>query len=102
MISSTRMVCLCLVLALMSGVVMAQAVGSLHGVVTDPSGAAVPKATVTATGPNSTMKVVETNTDGEYTIPGLPPGPYTVRVIATSFTLFEKAAVVVAAGARPT
>jgi Carboxypeptidase regulatory-like domain/TonB dependent receptor len=95
------MVCLCAALTLMTGALMAQAVGSLHGIVTDPSGAAVPKATVTATGPNNTMKVVETNNDGEYTIPALPPGTYMVRVIATSFTLFEKAGVVVAAGPRP-
>jgi hypothetical protein len=101
MISSTRMVCLTIALALFAGALMAQAPGSLKGVVTDPSGAAVPKATVTVSGPNNTVKVAETNDNGEYNIPGLPAGKYTIRIIATGFTLLEKPNVDIAA-ARPT
>src|SRR5580698_5983156 len=93
MISSTRMVCITIALALFAGALMAQpaaAPGSLKGVVTDPSGAAVPKATVTVSGANNAVKVAETNDNGEYNIPGLAPGKYTIRIIATGFTLFEK------------
>ncbi|HUA83741.1 MAG TPA: TonB-dependent receptor [Bryobacteraceae bacterium] len=79
---------------------LAQSLGALHGSVLDPSGAAIPKATVTVTGPNNTVKVAQTDNDGAYTINGLPPGLYTVRVIATGFTLFEKTGVNVSAG-RP-
>src|ERR1700683_3473586 len=93
MISSTRMVCITIALALFAGALMAQpaaAPRSLKGVVTDPSGAAVPKATVTVSGPNNTVKVAETNDNGEYNIPGLPAGKYMIRIIATGFTLMEK------------
>ncbi len=95
------MVCLTIALALFAGALMAQAPGSLKGVVTDPSGAAVPKATVTVSGANNTVKVAETNDNGEYNIPGLPPGKYTIRIIATGFTLYEKPDFDIAA-ARPT
>src|SRR5579871_6868175 len=100
MISRTRLFCILMALALIAGALMAQAPGSLRGVVTDPSGAAVPKATVTVTGPGGAVKVAETNDNGEYTIPGLAPGKYTVRIIASGFTLFEKADLDLAA-ARP-
>jgi Carboxypeptidase regulatory-like domain/TonB dependent receptor len=79
---------------------MAQSLGTLRGTILDPSGAAIPKATVTATGPNNTVKVAQTDDNGAYTINGLPPGKYTIRVIATGFTLVEKAGVDVSAG-RP-
>ncbi len=92
MISSVRLVVLCLVscLVLSSAALMAQAPGSLRGQVLDPSGAAIPKATVTATGPNGVVKVAQTGDDGSFTIAGLPPGRYTVRILATGFTLVEK------------
>ena len=77
-----------LVLALSAGL-MAQVPGSLKGSVLDPSGAAVPGATVTLTGPNNTVKVAQTDNNGQYSVVGLPPGQYTIRVIATGFDLFE-------------
>jgi hypothetical protein len=59
---------------------------SLSGTVTDPSGAVVPNAKVTAhneaTGQDRT---VTTNDSGSYTIPTLPTGTYTVRVEANGF-----------------
>ncbi|HLW77737.1 MAG TPA: carboxypeptidase-like regulatory domain-containing protein, partial [Bryobacteraceae bacterium] len=79
----------------------AQAQGTLTGHVFDPSNSAVPKATVTVTGPGGVVKVATTNDDGEFSISGLPTGQYTIRVIASGFGLFEKAAVAVAAG-KPT
>src|SRR5579864_4661108 len=63
--------------------------GSLKGQVTDPSGAVIPGATVTATGPGANVKVATTNQQGAYSIVGLPPGPYTVRVMAKGFAVFE-------------
>ena len=79
---------------------IAQGPGTLRGTILDPSGAAVPKATVTASGPNNVVKVAQTDDSGAYTIMGLPPGKYTIRVIATGFTLLEKAGVDVPGG-RP-
>src|SRR2546429_3216906 len=62
---------------------------SLKGQVTDPSGAVIPGATVTATGPGGKVKVGTTNQQGAYTINALPPGEYTIRVLAKGFAVFE-------------
>ena len=65
----------------------AQAVsGTLLGTVNDPSGATVRNATVTAlnTGTGDTRDSV-TNESGNYTMPDLPPGTYTVSVTAQGF-----------------
>ncbi len=77
-----------LVLA-MSAALMAQAPGSLKGTVLDPSGAAVPGATVTLSGPNGVVKVAQSDNNGAYSVVGLPPGKWTIRVIAAGFELFE-------------
>ena len=100
MISPKRLVFLFCALALMLAPVMAQAPVTLHGQVIDPSGSAVPKASVVVSGPNNVVKVADTNDNGEYNITGLPPGKYTVRVTAPGFTLFEKADLDIVAG-RP-
>src|SRR2546423_13257664 len=66
-----------------------QNTGSLRGQVTDPSAAVIPGASVTATGPGDKVKVATTNQQGTYTINGLTPGTYKVRVMAKGFTVFE-------------
>jgi Carboxypeptidase regulatory-like domain len=62
------------------------ATGQIVGTVTDPSRAAVAQATVTvssdATGITRTVK---TNGDGDYVVPLLPPGTYSVLVEAAGF-----------------
>src|SRR5277367_3018261 len=59
---------------------------TLTGQVTDPSGAIVPKATVTATN-NETGSVytAETSNSGVYYIPYALPGTYTVKATAQGF-----------------
>src|SRR5438094_3170002 len=53
--------------------------GSISGVVTDQTGAAVPEITVTATSPNLIQpQSATTGPDGRYTILNLPPGKYTL------------------------
>ena len=89
MILSKRAVLVVFLVLAMSAALMAQAPGSLKGSVLDPSGAAVPGATVTVTGPNNVVKVAQTDKDGAYSIVGLPSGKYTIRVIAAGFDLFE-------------
>src|SRR5438067_4883168 len=70
------------VLALLAVGAQAQGVGSsgeLTGVVYDPSGALVTKATVTATSPDKGIKrSVSTDEHGRYRISGLQPGTYNV------------------------
>src|SRR5580765_9062671 len=78
------------VLALLSSLALgAQAPANLHGVVTDPSGAGVPGASVTVTGPGGLVRVVQTGNSGAYSITNLPPGTYTLRIAVTGFALFE-------------
>src|ERR1700694_388698 len=62
---------------------------SLRGQVTDPSGAVIPGAPVTVPVPGGRVKVATTNQQGAYTINALPPGQYTVRVLAKGFAVFE-------------
>jgi len=65
----------------------AQAVNAtLLGTVTDPTGASVPGAKVTATQvATSTPYASTTNQSGNYTIPNLPPGTYSVTIEAKGF-----------------
>jgi len=59
---------------------------TLSGQVTDPSGSAIPNATVKATNlTNKEVKDATTNADGYYTLPYLEPGNYNIDVTATGF-----------------
>src|ERR1700682_3450963 len=62
---------------------------SLHGVVTDPSGAVVPGALVQVRGSGGEQR---SNTDqsGRYVFPSLRPGKYLVRVIVKGFSVSQK------------
>ncbi|HTZ33000.1 MAG TPA: carboxypeptidase-like regulatory domain-containing protein [Methylomirabilota bacterium] len=60
--------------------------GVIVGVVTDPSGAAVPGATVTATDiATNASRTTTTNDAGRYNIPNLPPGKYNVVINKSGF-----------------
>src|SRR5271157_791061 len=65
--------------------------GSILGRVVDPTGAIVPgaKVTVTNTATNVPFKT-ETNADGDYRIPYLQPGFYSLRVEHQGFKSFER------------
>ena len=66
--------------------------GAIEGVVTDPNGAAVKGATVTATSPNLIKaQTATTGDDGRYQIPNLPPGLYKVTVEGQGFGKYESA-----------
>jgi Carboxypeptidase regulatory-like domain/TonB dependent receptor len=87
-----------LILLALCVVASAQPNAILHGVVTDPSDAAIPGATVIVTGPDGSVKTTTADQQGRYSIAGLPPGAYTVRIGATGFTLFEKTGVALSPG----
>ena len=55
---------------------------SLRGQVVDESGAIVPKATVTISGPSGVVKTTAAASDGSYSLTGLAPGDYTVQATA--------------------
>ena len=66
-------------LAVSAGVAHAQAIGTIFGKVTDPSGATLPGVTVTVTGPTLQAPLVTTTQDsGAYQFPSVPIGTYTV------------------------
>jgi hypothetical protein len=76
-----------------------QTTGIVKGTLLDDSGASVPAANVTLTGPGSakTVKTAQTQADGTYTFSGLLPGQYTMGVVFPGFATISKP-VTVAAG----
>jgi hypothetical protein len=71
---------------------------TLHGQVTDPSGAAVVGATVVVTSAAGQAATAKTNRDGNYAIKGLAPGKYAVQASAKGFADFQQQDLVIAAG----
>src|SRR5450759_3089485 len=60
--------------------------GVITGTVTDPGGAVVPGAQITATqGSTNASYKVKTSTTGDYTVPSLPVGTYALRVEVQGF-----------------
>jgi carboxypeptidase family protein len=89
-----RLLILLLVLILLLGLTPAtQAAvgGSISGTVIDPSGAVVPKATVTATNTDTSVKqAVKTNDAGTYSFPILPVGHYVVDITVDGFKPYRR------------
>src|SRR5580698_9510265 len=99
--ANLRRICFLLLVAALtfSAALAQQTTGTVKGVLTDDSGASVPAANVTLTGPGSakTVKTAQTQADGSYTFSGLVPGQYTMGVAFPGFVTISKP-VVVAAG----
>lgn len=71
----------------LSGSAWGQATTSLRGVVTDPSGAAIPNATVhLVNSDTSTERTATTDQQGTYVFAEVVPGHYVLRVEATGFS----------------
>ena len=67
----------------------AQTTGNLRGTVKDPSGLVIAEAKVTATlEGTSTSRTATTDSKGDFVIPTLPVGPYTVEIETTGFKKF--------------
>ncbi len=72
--------------------------GTLRGRVTDPSGAVVFQATVTATGPDGKSVTAQTDHQGNFQFNHLAPGSYNVTAVAKGFAVDQEAEVKVIAG----
>ena len=72
------------------------ATGNLHGQVSDPSGAAIPGASVVLAPETGSPVVVQSNAQGLYEFKNVAPGKYTLTVAATGFTLYENDNVAIA------
>lgn len=75
-----------------------KASGSLHGQVTDPSGAVVVGAAVTVTSADGTIQNVVSDKQGTYFVRGLPAGSATVAATAPGFTAYSMPNVIIPAG----
>ena len=74
---------------LMSAVLFAQSTGIIKGQVTDPTGAVVTDALVSAKSANGQVATAATNKQGAYEIKGLAPGKYEITVAAKGFSKFD-------------
>src|SRR3954453_5439981 len=72
--------------------------GTIHGTMTDDSGAIIPAAVVTLTG-KGVSKSAQTQADGTYTFAGLAPGQHTVKAPFPGFAPATKQ-VTVSAGSN--
>jgi TonB family protein len=71
--------------------------GALAGIITDPSGARIPKATVVAKNlDGSNQETTVANEAGEYGFAAIPPGRYAIEVRVPGFKLGKHEAVVTA------
>src|SRR4051812_22939364 len=99
-----RVLSLLTVAAMSMGTCFSQAVNNagVSGQVTDPTGAAVSGATVKMT---ETEKGVPhtavTDSDGRYTIPNLPVGPYRLDATGTGFKTYTQTGIVLQVGDHP-
>lgn len=90
------LVCLCFLICFHIGQQVARAqgaTGAINGVVTDPSGAAVPGARVTLKNlATQAEQMTETNGSGRFVYPTLQPGDYTLRVEKEGFSIVNESA----------
>jgi len=73
---------------------------SLHGTITDPTGALLPNATVTITDSSGTTRSAVSDKNGNYSFVELPPGGYTIRAFAPDLVLPEPAPVTLSGRAQ--
>ncbi|HTS47688.1 MAG TPA: carboxypeptidase-like regulatory domain-containing protein, partial [Bryobacteraceae bacterium] len=70
------------------GSVSAQVAATLEGQITDPSGAAVPQASIQVVGPHGIIQDSRTDTQGRYRFTGLPDGDYRIVVTSPGFARY--------------
>ncbi len=72
--------------------------GSIHGTITDPTGAVIPSSTVTVTGDGGLTTTVTSGANGAYALQQVAPGHYTVSASAQGFATSAPNSVTVSAG----
>src|ERR1051325_9650241 len=83
-----RFLCRCVGILFVTGAVFAQEIGggTVNGTVTDPSGAAITDAKVTATQTaTGVSRTTQSSGVGIYSLSALPPGVYDVQIEAPGF-----------------
>ncbi len=75
-----------------------QAGATVHGLVADAENAVIPGATVTLTPASGKALITQSQSDGTYSLRGVPPGTYSVTVTMQGFASFVKQGVRITAG----
>ncbi len=78
---------------------LAQQGAGLRGLVTDPTGAVIPDATITLTSATGEKSTATSGADGSYVFRSLAPGVYQLNVSAAGFAAYLRPGVQVTAGA---
>src|SRR5579864_2442361 len=93
-----KLICILLTLLLLMTAPMFAQTATLRGQVTDESGAIIPGATVTVTGPSGLVKTLTTGSDGSYSFGGLAPGKYKVLASAPDLAMAQPVPVALSGG----
>jgi hypothetical protein len=72
--------------------------GSIHGTITDPTGAVIPSSTVSIAGSDGQSHTATSGASGAYAVENLAPGDYTVSVSASGFAPSTPRVVIVSSG----
>jgi hypothetical protein len=76
---------------------------SLHGLINDRSGGAVPGALVTLSSTTQAFaRTFASLEDGRYSFPALPPGTYTLKVDKSGFTTYQQTGIILEVGQSTT
>src|ERR1043166_9133792 len=89
-----------IILLCVTAAVAQRSTGSLKGTVTDVFGGVIVGASVVATDANGVSKTATTSAEGSFTLSGLAPGKYDVKVSAQGFANFENSEVQVTGAAQ--
>lgn len=78
------------------------AIAQISGVVRDESGGVLPGVEITVTQTTTSLtRFVISGTQGEYILPNLPVGPYTLEAKLTGFSVFQQSGITLEVGASP-
>lgn len=89
---------LVLVLAAAASSAAQQTSGTIRGQVTDQSGALIPGASLSVTSADGASRSISTDAQGGFSVSGLAPGIYAIRVTAGGFAASEKTGISVSGG----
>ncbi|MGC2417960.1 MAG: TonB-dependent receptor, partial [Candidatus Acidiferrales bacterium] len=93
---------MCALLLLVASAPAQEVTGSMQGTVTDPSGAVVPGAQLTLTGTTLIgSKEADSDAQGQYHFANLPPGLYSIKVVAKGFEVLQRGNLAIQAGQLP-
>lgn len=92
---TTIAIATCVLIAPLALVHAQEGQGNLSGVVTDPSGARVPNATIIVSGSEGNREITHANRAGAWSLNGIPAGNYSVEIRAPGFKVGSKDVTVV-------